>query len=280
MQPPPLTRRSSLPLAIGVWIWSMAVLGVAAALGQPAILLGLVLCVVPLYAFADVTPTPAAVVRALESAGFAVGYDDSFVRVLTVRDRRVRISSPRAARRAGCFVLAIPHSLPLADHTWVSIGPDGLHTRHAPWDLRTQVVQAALGTDVGSARHICFTGETVEFWVPTTQAAEVARHLPDLLGRVVRLERAFVRQLVDAQLNAGIEVRAFTTATGGSLVFDGVVAGSPVQVRFGRFDGDTPAWRGRPELRVRLYPKVDETVFIGPCTRTLAEDLRSVVASG
>ena len=274
MQPPSPTPPSATSLVLGLWAASMVPLGLAATLGSPWYLLALVVPVVWARLAYQGGPPPQAAVRALASAGHRVGFDGPYTRVVDHRSRRLRLHRPKALRHDGRFLVAVPHTLPLADHTWVAMQPTGHQTRHAPWDLRTRMMFGLYEDWSLHPARVVLTDEAVEFHLPLADASDLSDRVDALIDWTERLEQRFDESITLALECAGMETITTTTGPEGTRVFRGTYREAPVVVRFGRFRGDQPAWRGRPELRVRW--RAQETLFIGPCTRSIFEDVRSV----
>ena len=282
MQPPSPTPRSLVPVAMGLWGVGMGILTLAVATDRPLFVCALPLVMLLARVLARTAPPPTAAVRALEADRQTVGYEDAATRVVEVGHRRVALSTPRAAADEGCFVVSVPHALPLADHTWVAVEPTRIHSRHAPHDLRTQTITRVLTDGAPPHARPVLTGETVDFWLPMSESGRVTTHLPALVAWTEQVEVAFVTALVEAWTRAGLHHVTLTDGGAGCLVFQGQDDHSEVVLRYGRFVGDTPSWRGRPELRVARRtgsrrPEA-EAVFIGPCTRSVDADVRAVLA--
>lgn len=276
MQPPPLNPPSPLPLVVTLWAVAMVVPGMAVAFQRVELLLLLVFLVVPVLAFARAFPPPRAAVRALRTAGVSVGFEDGVVRSVRIDRRAVRLFTPRAARSSGSFVVSVPHTLPLADHTWATRTRARVHSRHAPWDLRTKLLQGLDAMPPGVLR-VTLSGESLDFVLPRAAAPAVPRRLPECVAFTRHLERACRRTLVDTCHAAGFEVDGVGFGLAGELDLRLVHGSRVYRARFGRYRSGHPHWRGRPELRVARDGDTVEQVFIGPSTRDLVADLRGII---
>ncbi|HCH61715.1 MAG: hypothetical protein CL927_03165 [Deltaproteobacteria bacterium] len=275
MQPPPLTPPSSRTLAVIVWAVGMLALSLAVATQRPEALLLVVLAAIPITLLARTLPPPRAAIRALRKARLRVGFHNGAVRVVHMDRRAVRLFTPRSNRATSTFVVAVPHTLPLADHTWVMRTRGGLQGRHAPWDLRTTVMQA-LDALPPAVVQVTLTGEFLEFVLPLAAAEAIVRRLTDCTAFTRHLEQSFRRTLVDICSAAGFVVDGVGFGPAGELELRLLKDNDVFRARFGRYRDAKPHWRGRPELRVTQNGGPAETVFIGPSTRDLVSDLRTL----
>ena len=281
MQPPPLTPPSPLPLVVGLWAVAMVVPGLAVVFERVEVLLLMTLLVVPVLAFARTFPPPRAAVRALRTAGISVGFENGMVRSVHIDRRTVRLFTPRASRSSGSFVVSVPHTLPLADHTWVTRTRARVYGRHAPWDLRTKLLQGLDAMPPGVLR-ATLSGESLDFVLPRAAATALPRRLPECVAFTRHLERACRRTLADTCHAAGFTVDGVGFGLAGELDFRLVHGSRAFRARFGRYRNGHPHWRGRPELRVVREDDPEEGatdahVFIGPSTRDLVADLRAII---
>ena len=278
MRPPPLTPRHLPWAALGVWTLALLPLVGAVALGQPLLLVGLAVAPLVALRMAGRGPPPRAAVRALEAAGLDVGYDDGLVRTVQVDDRLLRLWTPRTDRADRRFRIAVPHGLPLPDATWVVWSPAGPTSRHAPWDLRTALLEAPFADLAGPAVAVVVTNDAVEMVLPIARAASVAGALQPWVDLTRRLEARFVAQVAQQVRAAGVAHLSFQSGRAGCLCFTGRHDHAEVRVDIGRFVHDTRAWRGRSEARFAHAHGAHHTV-IGPCTRDLRSDLVAFLAT-
>jgi|GEM_PF-4078540 len=270
MRPPSPTPRSITAVALGVWAIAMAAFVLTVATGHYAFLGGLLVAGWVARRASPTRPPPAAAVQALGAT--PLGFEGTGARTLTLDHRSIHLLTPKDTLHKGTFVVTVAHALPLPDHTWAT---SDSASRHAPTDLRPRAMVHRPPPLPGTIAVL--TDEHVAFHLPHSAAPQLAAHLPALVAWTDHLERWFIAVLVDAHTEAGLTHVILTDGGAGSLVFDSRHGATPVRVRFGRFIHGRPHWRGRPELRVQVGRRPSESVFIGPCTRSIPADLQSAL---